>query len=47
METKLNLGSTRDLAIVGNGNIFCDIARVLLKDPSEFEKTEMHPSVVD
>lgn len=37
----------RDVAVIGNGNIFCDIARTLLKDPKEFEGTDMPISVID
>ena len=42
----LNLETLKDMIVIGNGNIFCDIARMLLKDPSAFAKTDMHTSVI-
>ena len=38
---------SRDVTIIGNGNIMCDIVRILHKDPSEFEKTDMSKVVID
>jgi hypothetical protein len=35
------------MVIIGNGNIFCDISRTLLKDPKLFENTDMHKDVID
>ena len=39
LNSEFNLKKARDMVIIGNGNIFCDIARVMLKDP-EVMKTE-------
>ena len=33
--------------MIGNGNIFCDIARTILKSPTEFEQTDMPLPVID
>lgn len=38
---------TKDVIVVGNGNIFCDIARTLLKNPKEFESTDMPQSTIE
>ena len=47
IQDEFDLSNIRDLAVIGNGNIFCDIARTLLKDPKEFEETDMPVSVID
>jgi len=47
METELNLKNSRDVTIIGNGNIMCDIVRMMHKDPSEFEMTDMSKVVID
>lgn len=47
IKREFNLEEAKDLLVVGNGNIFCDIARVLLKDPSELASTDMPQSVVE
>jgi len=39
---EFNLTNTRDIAIIGNGNIFCDMTRVLLRNPKDFSNTDMH-----
>jgi adrenodoxin-NADP+ reductase len=33
IKKEFDLEKIRDLAVIGNGNIFCDIARTLLKEP--------------
>jgi adrenodoxin-NADP+ reductase len=35
-EQEFDLESIRDIAVIGNGNIFCDIARTLMKPPDIF-----------
>jgi hypothetical protein len=42
----LNLENSRDVIIIGNGNIFCDISRMLLKDAESFSNTDMPESVI-
>ena len=37
----LKLESKRDAVVIGNGNIFCDIARILLKDPEDLKQTDI------
>ena len=34
LKTEFNLENAQNMTIIGNGNIFCDIARILLKDPA-------------
>ena len=46
IEKEFNLSQSRNLTVIGNGNIFCDIARILLQDPSEFESTDMPQHVI-
>jgi hypothetical protein len=41
LDQEFNLKQTKDLVVIGNGNIFCDISRILLKDPKEFEHSDM------
>lgn len=43
----LGLDKVRDAVVIGNGNIFCDIGRVLLKDPKELRKTDIPESVAE
>ena len=38
--------NARDMTIIGNGNIFCDIARILLKDPAQLQKFDLHSDVL-
>jgi len=33
LDTEFNIKKARDLTIIGNGNIMCDITRMLTKDP--------------
>ena len=47
LKTEFDLPNCRDITVIGNGNIFCDIARTLMKDPSEFLNTDMPESVID
>lgn len=53
LESSINLKeecdfeNIRDLLIIGNGNITCDISRVLLRDPAFFDSTDMHSSVIN
>lgn len=35
------------MTVIGNGNIFCDIARTLLKPTTDFEVTDMPESAID
>jgi len=42
-----NLEESRDITVIGNGNIFCDISRTLLKNPDEFLSTDMPEPVID
>ena len=35
------------MIIIGNGNIFCDISRMLLKDADSFNNTDMPESVIN
>jgi hypothetical protein len=47
LEQEFNLAQTKNLTIIGNGNIFCDIARILLKDPESLKNFDMPDSVVE
>ena len=47
IQNEFDLTKIRDLAVIGNGNIFCDIARQLLKDPKDFAETDMPMSVIE
>jgi NADPH-dependent glutamate synthase beta subunit-like oxidoreductase len=44
---EFDLRNSKNITVIGNGNIFCDISRTLLKDPEELAKTDMPSSVVD
>lgn len=44
---ELDLSKTRNVAVVGNGNIFCDIARILLKDPQDLKQFDIPDRVLD
>lgn len=46
VDEEFDLRNSKNITVVGNGNIFCDISRTLLKDPKEFENTDMHSSVI-
>src|SRR5665811_170040 len=39
-EAKIDLSSER-VAVVGNGNVAVDVARILLRTPAELEKTDI------
>ena len=43
----LGLAAVKDVVVVGNGNIFCDMARCLLKSPDELAKSDMPAHVVE
>ena len=45
--TTLELDKVRDVLVVGNGNIFCDISRCLLKSADDLVATDMPKNVVD
>jgi ferredoxin--NADP+ reductase len=45
--SEFNLEQIRDLLIIGNGNITCDFSRMLLRNPSDFDETDMHSTVLD
>mmetsp|Transcript_33418 Transcript_33418/g.51290 ORF Transcript_33418/g.51290 Transcript_33418/m.51290 type:complete len:239 (-) Transcript_33418:724-1440(-) len=47
LEREFNLEQAKNISVIGSGNIFCDIARQLLKDPSELHPTDMPSSVVE
>jgi ferredoxin/flavodoxin---NADP+ reductase len=47
IKDEFNLQEARDMLVIGNGNIFCDIARVMLKNPDEFLPTCMHSNVIE
>lgn len=46
-EKDLNFENSRDVIIIGNGNIFCDISRMLLKDAESFNNSDMPESVIN
>lgn len=43
----LDLSSTRDVVIVGNGNVAIDISRILLKPHASLALTEISPNALD
>ena len=45
--TEFNLEKSKNITIIGNGNIFCDMSRTLLKDPKLFEQTDMPMSAIE
>lgn len=47
IEEEFDLKNSKNVTVIGNGNIFCDIARTLLKSPEHFEKTDMPETVID
>lgn len=47
LEKEFDLKTSKNVTIIGNGNIFCDMARVLLKQSKEFETTDMPHSVIE
>lgn len=46
-KSEFDLTKAKNMVVVGNGNIFCDITRVLLKDPTELAKTDIPLHVID
>ena len=44
---EFNLSQSRDLTVIGNGNIFCDLTRILLKDPASIEHFDLPSSVIE
>jgi hypothetical protein len=34
LSTEFDITNSKNLTVIGNGNIFCDVSRILLKDPS-------------
>ena len=47
VDRDFDLRNSKNITVIGNGNIFCDISRTLLKDPKAFEQTDMPSSVID
>lgn len=47
IEKEFYLNRAKNVTVIGNGNIFCDMARTLLKDPKEFEVTDMPESAIE
>ena len=47
IENEFYLNRAKNVTVIGNGNIFCDMARTLLKDPKEFEATDMPESAIE
>lgn len=46
LKKEFDLASSKNVTVIGNGNIFCDMARILLKNPRDLEQTDMpHPAV--
>lgn len=43
----LGLDKVNDLVVVGNGNIFCDMARVLLKNIDDLKATDIPSYVIE
>lgn len=47
LDEEFNLEEARDITVIGNGNIFTDISRILTKDPEELAKFDLHSNVID
>jgi hypothetical protein len=47
IESEFDLQNSKNVTVIGNGNIFCDIARTLLKPTTDFEVTDMPESAID
>lgn len=43
----VELGSIKDVSVIGQGNVALDVARILLKDPKELDETDMPSEVLD
>lgn len=37
----------KDLTIIGNGNIFCDISRILLKNPNDLVSSDIPENILN
>ena len=46
-EKEFNLKESKNMTIIGNGNIFCDIARIMLKNPKDLEGTDIPDQVME
>ena len=46
-DTDFDLSQTKNVALIGNGNVACDIARMLLKPPAEFLKSDTPKRVLE
>lgn len=46
LETEFNISVAQSLLIVGNGNIFCDMARILLKKPKDLIESDIPEPVL-
>lgn len=44
---EFDIANSKNVTVIGNGNIFCDMARQLLKKPTEFEQTDMPHGVIE
>lgn len=47
IDEEFDLKNAKNVTVIGNGNIFCDIARTLLKSPKAFEQTDMPETAID
>jgi hypothetical protein len=43
----LDLSNRRDLIVIGNGNIFCDISRILLKGGEALSESDIPLGVIE
>ena len=43
---RLDLSKTKNVTIVGNGNVAIDVARVFLRKPEELALTEISPNAL-
>ena len=41
VENEFDIHNAKNLTVIGNGNISCDIIRILLKDPDQLRGTDM------
>jgi adrenodoxin-NADP+ reductase len=46
-DSPVNLENITDVSVVGQGNVALDVARILLKNPSELDETDMPTEVLD
>lgn len=47
IEKEFDITNAKNLTVVGNGNIFCDVSRILLKDPSVLQQFDLPSKVID